>query len=263
MCSWSCNHITVTLLRYIKAFLFSISVLTLLCTVFSSISAGDVSSSVSEGEFPTFSRALTCVKLPPHTRRSVLWMPCVWLHPLILHRDTRARPIITKMLLLQFSGGYSVAQRQDVRRKQDIVLQERMETNKFKFRKKKQTKYQISRAQLLFTKCFIATKTTCSLLDCACPSGGCHDFSAHWLPVLMPAIHEALTRESPACRGSRLFKSQTYFLSPLRVISYIFSEDSLGSHIQGESADTWAAPHLRPESGMCKEKHSRERARKD
>lgn len=28
-----------------------------------------------------------------------------WQHPLIMHHGTRARPIITKMLLLQFSAG--------------------------------------------------------------------------------------------------------------------------------------------------------------
>lgn len=41
-------------------------------------------------------------------------MPCRWLHPLILHRDTTTGPIITKMLLLQFSGECSWASSRDV-----------------------------------------------------------------------------------------------------------------------------------------------------
>lgn len=55
--------------------------------------------------WPTFPWAPTCVKLSPHTQPSVSWMPCHWLHPLILHHAITRGPIITELLLLQFSGG--------------------------------------------------------------------------------------------------------------------------------------------------------------
>lgn len=98
--SYSCN-------REVPSFCASLYVLSsltclfrLLCIlVYSCLFLLDMSPCVSEEkrqEQPIFAWAETCVKLSPHAHLSVSRVPCLWLHPLILHHDITTGPIITE-----------------------------------------------------------------------------------------------------------------------------------------------------------------------